>query len=58
MAGNIGVMWLPVVFLVLAVAAWFWRQIDRLGEGLLPSVVSHIAGDIAVITMIYYMSIW
>ncbi len=58
MAGNIGVIWLPVVFLVLAVAAWFWRQIDRLGEGLLPSVVSHIAGDIAVITTIYYMSMW
>ena len=56
MAGNIGVMWLPVIFLVLAVTAWFWRQIDRLGEGLLPSVASHIAGDIAVITTIYYMS--
>ncbi len=58
MAGNIGVMWLPVVFLVLAVVAWFWRQIDRLGEGLLPSIVSHIAGGIAVITTIYYMSMW
>ncbi len=58
MAGNIGVVWLSVVFLVLAIAAWFWRQIDRLGEGLLPSVVSHIAGDITVITTIYYMSMW
>jgi hypothetical protein len=56
LAGNIGAVWLPVVFLLLAAAAWFWRQIDRIGVGLLPSVVSHIVGDIAVITTIFYLT--
>lgn len=56
LAGSIGAAWLPVVFLALVAAAWLWRQIDRLAAGLLPSVISHIAGDIAVITVIYFLA--
>jgi hypothetical protein len=56
LAGSVGAVWLPVVFLALAAAGWFWRQINRQASGLLPSVVSHIAGDIAVITTIYFLA--
>jgi len=56
LAGSVGAIWLPVIFLALAAAGWFWRQINRHASGLLPSVVSHIAGDIAVITTIYYLA--
>ena len=57
LAGSVGAVWLPLIFLALAAAAWFWRQIDRLASGLLPSVVSHIAGDIAVIATIYCLAV-
>ncbi len=53
LAGKMGIIWLAVVFLVLSTGAWFWRQANRLSEGLLASTVSHIAGDITVIFTIY-----
>lgn len=53
LAGKMAIPWLIVVFLVLSAGAWFWRQINRLSEGLLPSTVSHIAADITTIFVIY-----
>lgn len=53
LAGKMGMVWLAVVFLVLSAGAWFWRQANRLSEGLLPSAVSHIAADITTIFAIY-----
>lgn len=56
LAENIAIVWLAAVFLGLIAGAWFWRQMNRYNEGLLASVVSHLAADITVILTIYYFS--
>jgi hypothetical protein len=45
--------WLTALFVVLTLAAWFWRQVDRLSDSLLPSIVSHVAADITVMLVAY-----
>ncbi len=56
LAGNVDLLWLVVVFLVLCGAAWYWRQISRLTEGLLAATLSHMAADVTVILAIYSMT--
>ena len=57
LAGHMATVWLLAVFLALAAGAWFWRQMNRLNGGLLASVVSHIAADIAVMLAIYCLAV-
>ncbi len=56
LAGQIETIWLIVVFFALTIGAWFWRQMNKLGGGLLASTISHITADITVILTIYYIS--
>jgi membrane protease YdiL (CAAX protease family) len=56
LAGYIETIWMIVVFFALTIGAWFWRQMNRLNEGLLASIISHIAADITIILTIYYIS--
>jgi membrane protease YdiL (CAAX protease family) len=56
LAGSIAVPWLAVVFLVLCVAAWYWRQISIITGGLLAAILSHLAADITVILAIFYLT--
>jgi membrane protease YdiL (CAAX protease family) len=56
LAGSLAVLWLPVVLLVLAGAAWYWRQISRITGGLLAAILSHMAADVTVILAIYYLT--
>ena len=53
LAGGIEVVWLLVIFLVMAMAGWSWRQVNRCNEGLLPSVACHLAADISVMLTAY-----
>ncbi len=53
LAGQMTTIWLVVVFFALTIAAWLWREMNRLNGGLLASVISHVAADIAVILTIY-----
>jgi membrane protease YdiL (CAAX protease family) len=55
LAGIVQIGWLSVIFLVLAAAAWVWRQSNRLGGGLLPSYVSHLTADISIILVSYFL---
>jgi len=52
-AGKMDIVWLVIVFFIISIGAWFWRQVNRLSQGLLPSMVSHVAGDISVMFIIY-----
>ena len=51
--GGIGAPWLAAIFLILSLAAWAWRQINRQNEGLFPSLACHIAADVSVILVVY-----
>ncbi len=53
MASILGPVWSAALFVVLTVAAWFWRQADRLGGSLLPSLLSHLAADLTVMLVVY-----
>ncbi len=57
LAGLISPLWLVVVFISLTFAAWFWRQINCRNGGLLASMVSHLAADVAVMFTILAMSV-
>lgn len=56
LAGQIAPLWLIVVFFTLTIAAWLWRQMNRLNGGLLASVISHVAADITVMLTIYALA--
>jgi uncharacterized protein len=57
MAGFMQLALLVLVFLCLTFAAWFWRQINRLSLGFLPSIIGHLAADASIIYTIYHMTI-
>ncbi len=57
LAGVVQIAWLIIVFLVLAAAAWAWRQSNRLGGGLLPSFASHLASDASIILVSFFLII-
>lgn len=40
--------WLLPAVAVLSAAGWLWRQLTRASGGLLPAVLSHMAGDFCV----------
>jgi len=42
--------------IVLTLAGWFWRQLARADEGLLASVLGHMAADFTILMAIYLMS--
>ena len=52
-AGILGPVWLAPLFVVLTLTAWFWRQADRLGGSLFPSILSHLAADLTVMLVVY-----
>lgn len=52
LAGKIHISWLPAVLAVLVLAAWAWRQFNRLDGGLWPSLASHLAADATIILAI------
>jgi membrane protease YdiL (CAAX protease family) len=42
---------------VLVLAGWFWRQLARADEGLLASVLGHMAADFTILMTVYRMAI-
>lgn len=56
MAGKVETIWLLAVFAALMMGAWFWRQSNRISQGLLSSLASHMAADITVILAIYWLT--
>ncbi len=56
LAGQMAPVWLTVVFFGLTMAAWLWRQMNRLNGGLLASTISHITADLTVILTIYTLT--
>ncbi|NLE08237.1 MAG: CPBP family intramembrane metalloprotease [Dehalococcoidales bacterium] len=56
LAGKLHPVWLITVFLVIAAAGWFWRQVNTRNGSILASVVSHIAADCSVILAIYFLT--
>lgn len=58
LAGKIGMVWLPMVFLLMSLVAWLWRHVNKMSGGLLPSVLSHFTADISVILAIYWIAVY
>jgi hypothetical protein len=56
LAGKMNILWLAACFIVLAGAAWFWRQTTRISSGLFSSTTSHLAADLTVMLTIYFMT--
>jgi hypothetical protein len=57
LAGKIDIIWLVIIFFILSLGAWFWRQANRWNQGISASIVSHIAADASVILTIYFLTI-
>ena len=53
LAGGAGAVWLLAIFLIMSLAGWSWRQVNRRNEGLLASVAGHLAADISVMLTVY-----
>jgi hypothetical protein len=39
---------------LLVLAGWFWRQIMRADQGLLASVLGHMAADFTILMAVYW----
>jgi uncharacterized protein len=57
LAGKMDIIWLVIIFIILSLGAWFWRQANRWNQGIAASIVSHIAADVSVILAIYFLTI-
>ena len=55
LGGVVGTLWLMPIFISLVAAAWLWRQLNRYGRGLAPSVASHMAADISVMLAVHLL---
>ena len=53
LAGQIAEYWLILVFLVVLLCGWYWRQTRRITRGLLTAILSHMAADLSIILAIY-----
>jgi membrane protease YdiL (CAAX protease family) len=42
---------------VLVLAGWFWRQLARADDGLLASVLGHMAADFTIVMTVYQMTV-
>ena len=49
----VGFGWNLLGFLILAATGWFWRQVSRHTDSLLPSVLSHMLADFAILLVLY-----
>ena len=47
--------WLILAFIILTIAAWFWRQLARKNKGLLISILSHMAADASIMIVAYLL---
>lgn len=45
--------WLCFTFIILTLAGWFWRQVSRYTDSLLPAVVSHLLADFSILLVLY-----
>ncbi len=50
-------VWLIPIFVSIAASAWFWRQLNTYGKGLLAPVASHMAADISVMLAVHFLLI-
>jgi membrane protease YdiL (CAAX protease family) len=57
LAGKMDIIWLVIVFIILSLGAWFWRQANKWNHGILTSVASHFAADASVMLTIYFMAV-
>ncbi len=57
MVGVVSLMWIIIVFVILSLGAWFWRQINHLSQGLSTSIASHLAADAGIILTIYFLTL-
>nr|MBA4405318.1 hypothetical protein [Nanoarchaeum sp.] len=48
--------WLILAFILLTLAAWFWRQLARKNKGLLIPILSHMAADASIMIVVYLLS--
>lgn len=49
--------WIALAFAMLVSAAWFWRQLRRRHDGLLLPVLSHLAADASIMSVVYLLSL-
>ena len=49
--------WLILAFVLLLLAAWFWRQLATRYNGLLLPTISHMAADASIMVLVYLLSI-
>ena len=56
LAGKMSWWWLAGIFVVLAGAAWLWRQMNHWSRGLLPSLIFHFTADASIMLTVYLMA--
>lgn len=49
--------WIALAVVALTVAGWFWRQLRRRFGGLLLPVLSHLAADGSIMSVVYLLSL-
>ena len=52
LAPFISIAWLAVVFIILTMAGWVWRQVTRQTKSLLPSALCHLTADVSILLVI------
>jgi hypothetical protein len=56
LAGKINWEWLAAIFVVLAGAAWLWRQMNHWSRGMLPSLIFHFTADASIMLTVFILA--
>jgi membrane protease YdiL (CAAX protease family) len=54
----VGPAWMLITFVILSFAAWFWRQISRYTQSLMPAVLAHMMADLSLLIAIYIFAVF
>lgn len=52
LAPFVSLAWLAVVFIILTITAWLWRQVTRRANSLLPAALCHLVADVSILIAI------
>jgi hypothetical protein len=52
----LSIYWSLLGFTILVLAGWFWRQISRYTDSLLPAVFAHTLADLSILLVLFHFA--
>jgi hypothetical protein len=54
----VGPAWMLTAFVLLTLAAWFWRRISSYTHSLMPAALAHMMADLSILFAVYRFAVF